>query len=351
MTDKYLAEVSRAQAVRFEEDGNFKKEVHFFIPRKPITYPRDTRTQNWRFVLTALENLVETGFSVIATPEHRLRLPSSGCLDVITDSAGKTFIPMEQRDEKPGTGIRAPGFQNPWLGYPENLEECLSGNHIKREPNEEAIFSRSYLPVAAKRSNLEGIYTWQQKLLVPPQEFEREVAIETARKLNLSLDLEELKIKYDESALRDVYCLYQDKERKARITCSFTWYPTPDLIQLRRVDLPVTMEEILIHHGSGKDILVVEAEELKGKVFGDELKALRMTNKNGERVAIPGKAIFKPTSSLKGILNQLEVYPYDWVEEIGNLLSDSEYQKLLEESPITDPFTLEGILWERGKHP
>lgn len=349
MSDKYLAEVLQAQVIRFKEEGKFKKEIHFFIPQEPITYPEDIRTQDWRFVLTTLEKLVETGFSVIATPEHRLRLPSGGCLDVITDTTGKTFIPMEQRDEKPG--IRAPGFQNPWLGYPESLEDCLSGNHVKRESNEEAIFSRSYLPVAAKHPNLEGIYTWQQKLLVPPQRLERKVAIETARRLNLDFGLEELKAGYDKNALRDIYCLYQAKERKARISCSFTWYPTPDLIQLRRVDLPVTMEEVLIYHGAGRDILVVEAEELRGKIFGDELKALRMTNKNGGRVVIPEKAIFKPTSSLKGILNQLGIYPYDWVEEIGNLLSDSEYQRLLEENPTADPFTLEGTLWEKGKHP
>lgn len=346
---KYLAEVPQAQVIRFEEEGKFKKEIHFFIPQEPITYPEDIRTQDWRFVLTAFENLVQTGFSIIATPGHHLRLPSGGCLDVITDAAGKIFVPIEQRDEKPG--IRAPGFQNPWLGYPENLEDCLSGNHIKRESNQEAIFSRSYLPVAAKRPNLEGIYTWQQKLLIPSQAIEREAVIKTARKLNLNLDLEELEIEYDESTLRDVYCLYQDKERRARITCSFTWYPTPDLIQLRRVDLPVTIEEVLIYHDAGRDILVIEAEELEGKIFGDELEVLRMTNKKGKRVAVSDKVIFKPTSSLKSILNQLGIYPYDWVEEVGNLLSNLEYQKLLERYPQLDPFKLEGMLWENGKHP
>jgi len=346
---KYLAEVSNALVIRFEEKGEFKKEIHFFIPKEPTTYPEDTRTQNWRFVLENLENLVETGFSIIATPNQPLRLPSGGCLDVITDSSGKKFIPMEQRDIKPG--IRAPGFQNPWLGYPENLEECLSGNHGRRESNEEAIFSRSYLPVASRYPNLEGIYTWQKKLLVPPQEFERAIIIETARKLNLALGLEELKMEYDETTPRDVYSLYQNKKRMVKINCSFTWYPTPDLIQLRRIHLPVTIEEILIYHGIGRDILVVEAEKLKDKIFGDELKVLRMTNKNGERVVVSGKVIFKPTSSLKGILNQLGIYPYDWVEEVGNLLSNPEYQKLLVENPDVDPFTLEGILWERGKHP
>ena len=346
---KYLAEVSQAEVVRFIEGGKFKKEIHFFISQEPITYPEDTRTQNWQYVLNALGALADKGFSVIATLEQPLRLPSGGCLDVIRDAAGKTYIPIEQRDEKPG--IRAPGFQNPWLGYPENLEDCLSGNHVKRESNEEAIFSRSYIPVTAKRPNLEGIYTWQQKLLVPSQKIERETVITTAKKLNLQLALEALEIVYDEEATRDIYYLYQEKERKAKIKCSFTWYPTPDLIQIRRINLRVTMDEVLIYHEAGRDILVVREEELKDKVFGDEIEATKMTTRNGERIAIPNKVVFKPTSSLKSVLNQLGIYPYDWVEEVGNLLSNSEYQKLLERYPQLDPFKLEGMLWENGKHP
>ena len=212
---KYLAKVPQALVIRFLEEGKFKKEIHFFIPQEPTTYLEDIRTQNWQFVLKTMENLVEKGSSIIATPRRTLRLPSGGCLDVITDASGKAFIPIEQRDEKPR--IRAPGFQNPWLGYPENLEDCLSGNHVKRESNEEAIFSRNYIPVAAKRPNLEGIYAWKQKLLIPSQEFERKVAIETARKLNLTSELddqEELEIKYEESDLRDTYYLYQDIEKQ-----------------------------------------------------------------------------------------------------------------------------------------
>ena len=346
---KYLAEVPHAQVIRFSEEGNLKKEIHFFIPREPVTYPEDTRTQDWQYVLNTLEELTEKGFSVLAIPEQPLRLPSGGCVDVITDTTNKIYIPMEQRDDKPG--IRAPGFQNPWLGYPKNLEDCLSKNHVKRESNEEAIFSRSYVPVTAKHSNLEGIYAWQQKLLVPPQEIERETVLATARKLNLQLASEALEIVYDEETTRDIYCLYQDQKRKARINCSFTWYPTPDLIQIRRVNLPVSLDEILIYHEAGRDILVVAKEELKGKVFGDELEVIKMTNQNGERIANYDKVIFKPTSSLKSALNYLGIYPYDWVEETGNLLSNPDFQQLLNNNPSADPFTLEGMLWEKDKHP
>lgn len=346
---RYLAEVSQAEVIRFNEGGEFKKEVHFFIPQRPITYPEDTRTQDWQHVLNTLEALVDKGFSTIATPEQPLRLPSGGCLDIVRDATGKIYIPIEQRGEKPG--IRAPGFQNPWLGYPESLEECLSGNHVKREANEEAIFSRNFLPVAAKRPNLEGIYTWQQKLLVPNQEIERETVIATAKKLNLQLALEYLEIVYDEESTNDIYYLYQGKERKARIKCSFTWYPTPDLIQIRRVNLRVTIDEVLIHHEEGRDILVVREEDLKGKVFGDEIDVLRMSTRNNERIATPDKVVFKPTSSLRSALSQLGIYPYDWVEEARNLLSNPNFQQLLRENPNKDPFALEGILWEKGKHP
>ena len=346
----YLAEVPQAKAIRFIEGGKFKKEVHFFIPQEPITYPKDTRTQNWKYVLNALEALADKNLSIIATPEQPLRLPSGGCLDIIRDATGETYIPIEQRDEKPG--IRAPGFQNPWLGYPESLEECLSGNHAKRETNEEAIFSRSFMPVAAKRPNMEGIYIWQQKLLVPFQGIERETVLTTAKKLNLQLALEDLEITYDEETARDIYYLYQGKERKARIKCSFTWYPTPDLIQIRRINLRVTMDEVLIYHEAGRDILVVKEEELREKVFGDKIKTTRMTTRNNERISLPDEvAVFKPTSSLKSVLNHLGIYPYDWVEETGNLLSNPDFQQLLEENPNADPFTLEGMLWEKGKHP
>ncbi len=347
---KYLAEVPQAEVIRFTEGGKFKKEVHFFIPQEPITYPEDTRTQNWQHALNVLETLVNKGLSIIATPKQPLRLPSGGCLDVIKDAEGETYIPIEQRDEKPG--IRAPGFQNPWLGYPENLEDCLSGNHVKKESNEEAVFSRSYIPVAAKRPNLEGIYTWQQKLLVPLQEIEKETVLATAKKLNLQVAWEDLEIVYDEETTRDIYYLYQEKEKRAKIKCSFTWYPTPDLIQIRRINLPVTMDEVLIYHEASRDILVVREEELKEKVFGDKIKTTRMTTRNGERISIPDEVVvFKPTSSLKSVLNHLGIYPYDWVEETGNLLSNSDFQQLLKEYPTTDPFTLEGMLWEKGKHP
>jgi hypothetical protein len=68
-------------------------------------------------------------------------------------------------------------------------------------------------------------------------------------------------------------------------------------------------------------------------------------------VAVLDKVNFKPTSSLKAVLNQLGIYPYNWVEEIGNLLSNPDFQGLLKENSTIDPFTLEGMLWKKGKHP
>lgn len=361
---KYLAEVYDAQAKRFfvgvqGKKKVFRKEVSFFIPLEPTTYAEDTRTQNWRFVKASLEKLINTGFAIIATPEQPLRLPSGGCLDVIFDASGRVFIAMEKRDEKPD--IRAPGFWNPFLGYPASLEECLSRNHIKRESIAEGIFSRKFVPIVVVGPEAEGIYVsrkdiFQQRILVPSQEFEKEVAIKTAKKLSLDPRperLEKLTMRYNERKARDVYSLYWDLEERAGMRCWVTWWPTPDIIMIREIHLPVTMEEVIIYQEKGREILVVEREELKGKKFGDEVSVLRNVtrDRDGKRIVFPGRTIFKPTSSLKGALHCLGIYPKDWVKDTMELLSNDDYTNLLEENPGADPFRLEGILWEMHKHP
>ncbi|MFH1714038.1 MAG: hypothetical protein ABH831_00325 [Candidatus Nealsonbacteria bacterium] len=345
----YLAEVPWTEAIRFKEGNGFRKEIHCFIPETPITYAEDNRNQEWSYVAEAVRTLIEKGFSSLSSPTWPLRLPSGGCLDIITDSTGKTFFPIEQRDDKPK--IRAPGFQNPWLGYPESLEDCIFANHIRKEANQEALFSRR-IPVLAKKPNMESLYTCRQTLLLPMEELERKTALATAEKLNLRLPTENLNATYDEENTDDTFYLYQNQVKKAEIRCSFTWYPTQDIIQVRRVILPVTIDEVLIYHKSSRTILIVAEEDLRGKLFGDEIEVIKIsTSQNGERTANPDKAVFKPTSSLKGVLNHRGIYPTDWVEELNNLLSTKEFQKLLKENPDSDPFTLEKILWEMGKHP
>lgn len=346
---KYLAEAPWINAIRFKKGENFSKEIHCFLPEKPNTYPEDTRNQEWNYVKGALKELIERGFTSLSSPLWPLRLPSGGCLDIITDSTGKVFIPIEQRDDNPK--IRAPGFQNPWLGYPESLSDCIFANHVKREANEEALFSRR-VAVVSKKPNTEGLYVCHETLLLPSEELERKTALETAEKLGLNFPKENLSTKYDDEAIRDTFSLYRERELEAEIKCSFTWYPTPDLIQIRRVFLPVTIDEILIYHEAGRDILVVAEGDIKGKYFGDTIEAIRMTtDKNGRRIANEDKVTFKPTSSLKGSLNQIGIYPKDWVGELFELLSSEDFQELLTGNPEKDPFTLEDILWKQKKHP
>jgi hypothetical protein len=330
---KYLAVAPWINAIRFRGKNGFETEVHCFLPEVPTVYTEDNRNQEWSYAAEAVKTLIERGFATLASPLWPLRLPSGGSLDIITDSTGRVFIPMEQRDDKPG--IRAPGFQNPWLGYPESLEDCLSGNFIKRETNEE------------------GLYMCKGSILIPTGELERKTALSTAEKLGLlNTRMEILNTDYDEEACRDTFFLYQGSQRKIKIKCSFSWYPTPDLIQVRNVYLPAPIDEVIIYHESKREIIVVAKNEIKRMAFGDTIEVIRMTTRqDGKRVADHAEITFKPTSSLKAVLGQLGMYPLSWEDEVFNLLWSKDFQKLLKDNPGKDPFTLENQLWQMGKHP
>jgi hypothetical protein len=337
---KYLAEVPRAKVgILSTKRSPARKEFHFLVPAEPRIWEKDDRNQSWQYVLGVLKNLKEKGSSVLATPDEPLRLPSGGCLDVITDTSGRTFIPIEQRDDKPG--IRAPGFQNPWLGYPLSFGECLSGEYIAREANEEAVYTTI-------KSN--SAYSYET-ILLPEDRFERDTVLSTVKKLGIRQASERAEMKYDDLASTDLYRLYVGGEKRFSTVCSLTFWPTPDIIKIRRIQLPTIMERSLIYHGANRTILVVEDKELKEKTFGSKIDVIKMSTNYGKRTSSLDKAVFRPTSALKGALNMLGIYPNSWVDETYCLLSNPDFQQLLEANPGVDPFTLENTLWEQGKHP
>lgn len=311
MPEIHLCEIPEAYAVN-QQNGS--RWVELWLPEQPVMHTDAKFGQSAEYAGSALQELRTAGTARIATPEQPLKPPSAGMLDLLVDEHGYVrYIVMFEKDPD---SPRTKGYHVTFHGYPSSSEEWHTFEHAKREPAEEVLYA---LP------NGEAILPGDYRSIT-----ERALD-QLARRLRDAHGIDVL-FGYGDNLFHPHYVeghdkiLMQNDNGTDVFDAAVVWFPYVDAIQYRHIPLVDAGMHVHDLEGFGRDAVLIRPDDLRGKQFGDRVRArvMRYPRKGKdiasyERIVEEGVITFKPIPALQQALHELDlgdgpIYLRDWTE-------------------------------------
>lgn len=259
MSEIYQFKINRADA-RVTQEGLC---VRLYCPKKP-TYTADRLQENMEFGVTVFRQLIDEGYSSLASDRVPLNSVSGGALYLFND--GK--IACHRRDRYAPTHRLLHGTCS---GFSHQREEIYSAASLHavglRESVEECLFITRESP---------------QQLIVPREA--QELTLQTAK--NLGIHLEHMVADFGVLPCTDVLEVYDEEENflfTTRALVDFL-YETQTAINVSTIrTLPFSSKEVLPLDAEGmmkngrfihfnRESYIIGLDELMNKEFGDALE-------------------------------------------------------------------------------
>ncbi|MBS3140772.1 hypothetical protein J4405_01345 [Candidatus Woesearchaeota archaeon] len=310
------------------EQGKEGRTFSLYLPGKPEVSTKEIKP-NPHVWLKKIEELRRTGSVEISGNETPVVTHSAGSISVFYENGERKYVSFSQKDE---SAPRDPGFRVPRNGFPSNSGEWFTNRHLYRESWEEGIFltedGRLVLPKSP-------IYDYIIKNVA------KRIVEQTGLKIRGS---KRTKINFENG--KDTLEIFYGPEKKCMLFDygAISWTPETGFNFIKEMAVYAPISDLRLIDGEtfpdgkviGRDICIIDLEQLQGKTFGDEIEEEVHSFRDGKFVRTKRNSRFLTDRVPRSFLSSLiykgkPVYPADAIDEAYAFVSDEQVLRTFDE--------------------